>query len=526
MRKLMMYKIAVVSAAGLLSMAATPASAERGEPFTIEVVDSATGRGVPLVQLKATDQTRYYTDSNGIIAFDEPGLMGEAVWFNVSSHGYEFPNESFGTRGATLMPRPGETARLEIERRNIAERLYRVTGRGIYRDSVMVGRETPIDQPLLNGRVMGQDSSQTTIYKDKIYWFWGDTNRPGHFLGNFAMAGATSRLPHDGGLPPAVGINLDYFVDPETGFSKPMAHLDRSDSAPLWLDAILTIEDPEGQERMFAHYQRVKGLEPIERGLMLYNDADEQFEAFTQIPLETPVAPGGHPFDAVIGGQRYFYFPTPYPAVRVKADWHSVRDISAYEAFTCLRDGAEYDPKDPALDRDDEGKLRWRWRKDTAVLEPADLRDLIDRELIEREECPFRLRDVDSGQPLLLHRSSVEWNAYRNKWVMIGVELYGASMVGEVWFTEADAPEGPWEDAKKVATHAMENNDQDYYNPLQHSYFAEEDGRFIYFEGTYTHTFSGNPRPTPLYDYNQLMYRLDLSDERLQMPQSGVDRSR
>jgi hypothetical protein len=46
----------------------------------------------------------------------------------------------------------------------------------------------------------------------------------------------------------------------------------------------------------------------------------------------------------------------------------------------------------------------------------------------------------------------------------------------------------------------------------------KENGRIIYFEGTYTTTFSGNPNPTPRYDYNQVMYRLDLSDRRLALP--------
>ncbi len=38
------------------------------------------------------------------------------------------------------------------------------------------------------------------------------------------------------------------------------------------------------------------------------------------------------------------------------------------------------------------------------------------------------------------------------------------------------------------------------------------------FEGAYTATFSGNKDPTPRYDYNQVMYQLDLSDERLALP--------
>ena len=43
-------------------------------------------------------------------------------------------------------------------------------------------------------------------------------------------------------------------------------------------------------------------------------------------------------------------------------------------------------------------------------------------------------------------------------------------------------------------------------------------GRVIYLEGSYVNTFSGNPRPTPSYEYNQIMYRLDLSDPELKLP--------
>ena len=39
-------------------------------------------------------------------------------------------------------------------------------------------------------------------------------------------------------------------------------------------------------------------------------------------------------------------------------------------------------------------------------------------------------------------------------------------------------------------------------------------------EGTYTNTFSGNPCQTPRYEYNQIMYRVDLSDERLKEAQT------
>jgi hypothetical protein len=54
-----------------------------------------------------------------------------------------------------------------------------------------------------------------------------------------------------------------------------------------------------------------------------------------------------------------------------------------------------------------------------------------------------------------------------------------------------------------------------FYNPVAHAFFEEEGGRRIYFEGTYTQSFSGNPVATPRYDYTTIMYRLDLDDPRL-----------
>ena len=78
---------------------------------------------------------------------------------------------------------------------------------------------------------------------------------------------------------------------------------------------------------------------------------------------------------------------------------------------------------------------------------------------------------------------------------------------------EASAPTGPWKRAVKIVTHDRHS----FYNPAQHAFFDEDGGRFIYFEGTYSHTFSGRQSRTPRYDYNQILYRLDLSDERLRL---------
>ena len=99
---------------------------------------------------------------------------------------------------------------------------------------------------------------------------------------------------------------------------------------------------------------------------------------------------------------------------------------------------------------------------------------------------------------------------------MITVQQFGeSSHLGEVWYAEADTPVGPWAYARKTVTH----NKYTFYNPMQHPYFDQKDGRVIYFEGTYASTFSGSKEnPTPRYDYNQMMYRLNLDDLRLVLP--------
>jgi len=92
-----------------------------------------------------------------------------------------------------------------------------------------------------------------------------------------------------------------------------------------------------------------------------------------------------------------------------------------------------------------------------------------------------------------------------------------SSNLGEVWYAEADTPVGPWAYARKVVTH----NRYSFYNPKQHPYFDKDGGRVIYFEGTYSYMFSGDEKQsTPYYDYNQMMYRLNLDDPRLALPEA------
>ena len=51
--------------------------------------------------------------------------------------------------------------------------------------------------------------------------------------------------------------------------------------------------------------------------------------------------------------------------------------------------------------------------------------------------------------------------------------------------------------------------------------FDKDGGRVIFFEGTYTNMFSGNNDQTPRYNYNQVMYKLDLASPALHLPERG-----
>jgi hypothetical protein len=249
----------------------------------------------------------------------------------------------------------------------------------------------------------------------------------------------------------------------------------------------------------------------------VYNDERDQFERAMPIPLDFVLAPSGfsQPARYTDGGVEYIYFNDPYPNVRVRADIKSVKDLSSWEAFTPLATGERFNGASSKLELRD-GKVVWGWKHNAQPLSAKQQRELIDAGLMKFEESPQFLADVDTGKRILLHGGSVHWNAYRKAYVMIGLQGEGSSFLGEVWYAEAKQPTGPWRAAKKIVTH----NKYSFYNPAHHPFFDQEGGKLIYFEGTYATTFSGAEVGTPRYEYNQIMYRLDLSDPRLKPVQS------
>lgn len=481
------------------------------KPFAIRVVDEETGRGVPLVELRTVNEIRQWTDSAGVAAVDEPGLMGRSVYFQVSSHGYEYPKDAFGFRGKAIDLVEGGSATLKVKRVNVAERIYRVTGGGIYRDTILLGEKAPVREPLLNGMVLGQDSVLMTRYRGKLQWFWGDTNRPGYPLGNFHSPGATSAAPEDGGLDPEVGVDLTYYLD-EKGFARGTAKM--PGEGPTWIAGLSAFRDEEGKEQLVAGYSKIRPpMENYEHGLVVFDPETNEFRKGATFALDSAIRPLGHTFKGKEGGVEYIYYSTPLPLTRVRARLGDLKDIRRYEGFTCLETGTRVE--EGKLDRGADGALRYAWRANTPPMGPGEQAKLIKEGKIKAEEGLLALRDVETGKPIGIHYGSTYWNKFRGRWVMIAVEAGGSSSyLGEVWWAEGDTPLGPWVYARKIVTH----DKYSFYNPKYHPEFDKEGGRVIFFEGTYTTTFSRQGDATPRYDYNQVMYKLDLADARLNLP--------
>lgn len=460
-------------------------------PFEIDVVDAQTGRGIPLVQLETVNHIRYVTDSAGRVAFDEPGLMAGKVFFFVSSDGYSFPRDGFGYAGLALSVVPGGTATIRMTRENIAERLCRLTGEGIYRDSVLLGKPVPLASPVLDGGVLGQDTAQAELYRGRMMWFWGDTDRARYPLGNFHTSGAIATLPK-GVTDARYGLDFHYFTGAD-GFVRPM--VPSNDTHPIWVSGLVVLDDG-----LFAYYAQMVRLGQIaSSGLLKWNDRTEQFDIVqTFAPDRGWRFLDGHTVQAdgfVLGNDP--------PNVRVPADAAKLRDPGAYEAFTCLN-------ADGSVRRID-GHPSYRWQRDLPPITSAIEARLAREGKLTQDEAHFLPRD-SAGNPVEIANGSVHWNAFRRRWIGIFGQKHGTSELGEIWYAEADTPTGPFKTAVKIVTHRRYT----FYNPVHHAFLDTNAGRTIFFEATYTAEFSGNPDKTPRYNYNQILYKLDLSDPRLQ----------
>lgn len=434
-------------------------------PSRIEIVEAGSGWPVSLVELRTTHQARFVSDNAGVIALDAPELMGRETWFDVFGHGYEVAKDGFGYRGVRLTPEPGKTLRVEVRRTIIAKRLGRITGAGLFAESQKLGRE--LDWP--ESGVFGCDSIQNAVHRGRMFWLWGDTTLANYPLGIFDASSATSMIQPVKSFEPPVRLKLDYFTN-DKGMPRAVAKM--PGRGPTWLTGYVSLPDKNGTPHLVASYSKINPpLDAYEFGLCVWDEATANFEPLRVLwtkskktPARPPV-PEGHP---VLwkdnSGREWVLFGDPFPRLRCPATFEGWQNSNTWEVLT-----------------------------------------------------PQATLDSFAGQTVKPHSGSIAWNPWRQRWVTVFMESFGKpSAFGELWYAEASAPTGPWGKAVKILSH----DNYTFYNPRLHPEFTPTNSPVLLFEGTYTQTFADRPHPTPRYDYNQILYRLDLDDAALRPAQN------
>ena len=55
-----------------------------------------------------------------------------------------------------------------------------MTGEEIYRVSPLAREAVPVNEAAPNGKVMGQDTVMAAPYRGRLFWIFGDTNKPSY----------------------------------------------------------------------------------------------------------------------------------------------------------------------------------------------------------------------------------------------------------------------------------------------------------------------------------------------------------
>jgi hypothetical protein len=215
-------------------------------------------------------------------------------------------------------------------------------------------------------------------------------------------------------------------------------------------------------------------LSAYESGLCVWNDATEAFErrsvvwAKTDATPNPPPMPMGHAIQwTAPDNSDWVLFGDPLPKLRCPARFEAWMDPRSWE-----------------------------------VLKPQEA-----------------LVEAGTNQLVKPHSGSISWNSFRQRWVTVFMQWFGKpSAFGEVWYAESTSPLGPWGAAVKVLTH----ENYTFYNPRLRPDLSSNDSPLLFFEGTYTAEFADHAMPTPRYNYNQILYSLDLRDSRL----SGTSQNR
>lgn len=531
-------------------------------------------------------------------------------------------------RRALVTPEQGHVT-VHLRRTQHARRLYRLTGGGLYRDTVLVGGTPPVAEPLLSSAgVLGQDSLMAAPFNGKIFWFFGDTECPAgprdtdcQHYGRFTTGATSAISPSGGGAGGGNGTappSLSYFTSTNAsapggmnpsgtpsaasilkwnprGFGHPKAMLAGPGIPPLynmstWVGSLTVLTDtvaplaaapPIGHSRsssnssstantsapamptaaaaaaapttpttrMYLTYVCPNGGPDKLYGIALWDEDDKVFKPvpgqgykmrYSGAQAVQITAPGGD--------EGYVYYASAFAMSRVKATFAAIEDPSQYEYFTpCM-------PVEAGGCKVQMTAASWGWKKSglasdgasgVAYFGPAQELAAVRGGYLPAHAARMQVLDAATQRPVggTLSRGSVNWNAFRGKYVLIADRMDTAdgsnrqSRFGEIYYCESRLITGPWRECHTVATHAVTGTS--CYNPLQLPWLDEDGGKVVHFACTFTSMTSSGPGPTdracrfddyggvdcavavPRYEYNNLVFQLDV--EQMVAAAAGMD---
>jgi hypothetical protein len=430
----------------------------------VEAGDACTVWPVPGVELRTVHGVRFVSDNAGLIAFDLPELMGRETWLSLHGHGYSVSDQALtktmGYCGVCLVPAPGKTIRVAVERKILARRLGRMTGAGLFAEAHKLG----LHLDWAESGVLGADSVVTADFGGRMMWFWGDTRLAHHPLGIFNVSAAYTEHFQPPPMPP-LRPSFTYISKRKSAHSemRPRGVAAVPGDGPTWIWGAVTLPDAQGLPHLVAAAVKIRDkLHEYRWDLVEWNVQEEVFQPIETVWSEDaahpkpPTVPEGHAVPWTDHeGRDCILFCRPFPILRTPATYEGWRDSTTWQPLAAA----------------------------TSATTPA-------------------------GQTIPVHRGHIAWHPWRRKWLAIFTQRGGkSSSLGEIWLAEASDPIGPYIDAHKVLSH----DTYTFYNPVLHPQFFRADSPLVYFEGSYTSEFSGNKMPTPRWDYNQVMYQVDLS---------------
>ena len=444
-----------LSAPFVLLCALACLGAARPKPFRINVVDAESGWPVPLVQFTTGNGLVFASDNAGTVAVDEPDLYGRRVRFSVEGHGYGIGPDPHKPGSVVYQVEPGAAVTLKMKRNQLAKRLGRIGGTGLFAESRKFGEHLDKKD---QGEV-GRDSVQCRPYKGKLFWLWGDTSMQDYAIGIFNTTAAYTPNPaFPKNAKPPIYPPYDQ-IRQENG--RVRGTIKAQGSGPIWVFGLIDLKDKAGNDHLGGAWSQIAGSgEPYKRGLCEWNDKTQNFDVtLTLMDKEKGVVPEFFPDPNAVhwkdpSGKKWLLYGFPFPHHRIPDSYEAWRDTNTWE------------------------KIDWSGREQIATYKDG------------------KKFEAVVGQMM--------WNSTIKKYVGICMQKWN---LGALCYIEADSPFGPWTNGQQIVFH----HNYTFYNPIIHVEYGP-DVPYIIFEGTYTDTFTSNANPTPRYNYTQTLYRLDLKD--------------